>query len=198
VAWSGNLYDTYTVGLIDLQNWSENGWNVAIQLGKPMFGFCIGAPDRAWGEFASASVGLALGIAEAVIGAAGEIFSGGLSTAIVIDGLIRVGSNYKKILEVGRMNSVKAKATPSNAGAWAGKGLDWASGKSYNDIGVGQLVGGFANDFVTFAATGGNVYNVIKMIENPSGFNVVNYAFCLSGVPYTTYSDISNYYYPNH
>jgi RHS repeat-associated protein len=45
VAWSGNLYDTYTVGLIDLQNWSENGWNAVIQLGKPMFGFCFASKD---------------------------------------------------------------------------------------------------------------------------------------------------------
>jgi hypothetical protein len=92
------------------------------------------------------------------------------------------------------MNSVKAKATPSNAGAWAGKGLDWASGKSYNDIGVGQLVGGFTNDFVTFGVTGGNAYNVSKMIDNLSTLTISSYTLNLLGVPYTTFSDISNYY----
>jgi RHS repeat-associated protein len=43
VSWSGDLYGTYTVGLIAPENMGEgNDWDVAIRYGTSMFGFCFG------------------------------------------------------------------------------------------------------------------------------------------------------------
>jgi hypothetical protein len=146
-----------------------------------------------WSEVGSSSVGILLGAAEIGIGLGGEVFSGGLSTAIIVDGSIRVGSNITKIGLILAGNSNIAGTTPSNGGGWIGKGIDMATGANYGQIGVGQGLGSFTNDFSTFVVTGGNALNLSKMVTFPSLLNGYGYGMTLFGTPYGVQSDLLNW-----
>jgi hypothetical protein len=136
---------------------------------------------------------LLLGVGEIVVGIGGEVFTVGLSTAMIIDGGIRVGSNTTKLFFLLQGDSQRGVATPSNAGGWIGKSVDMATGSSYNDISVGQGVGSFVNDFTTFTVSGGNALNLSKAVMYPSVPTVYSYGLVITGTPYTTVSDAVNW-----
>lgn len=147
-----------------------------------------------WSEVGSSSVGLLLGIGEIALGASGEFFTGGLSTAIVIDGGIRVGSNATKLGLLFSGNNRGGVATPTNAGGWVGKMIDMASGSGYGEISTGQGIGSFTNDFTTFAVSGGSALSLSKALMYPSLRSVYGYGLTITGTPYTAQSDLINWY----
>jgi len=149
-----------------------------------------------WGEVGSSSVGLLLGVGEITVGAGGEIPSAGVSTALIIDGGIRVGSNATKLYFLFKGDSKRGVATPSNAGGWIGKIVDVTSGSSYNEISMGQGVGSFVNDFMTFVVSGGSGLSLSKALMYPSVTSVYSYGLIITGTPYTVYSDLINWQNP--
>jgi hypothetical protein len=154
----------------------------------------FGEGDLNWSEIGSSSVGLLLGIGEVALGASGEFFTGGLSTAIVIDGVIRVGSNATKLGLLFSDNNRNGVATPTNAGGWVGKMFDLASGSTYGEISTGQGIGSFTNDFITFSGTGGSALSLSKAIMYPSLSSVYGYGLTITGTPYTAHSDLINWF----
>ena len=142
-----------------------------------------------WKEVGNAFVSLGLGVVEIIGGASGEVFTAGLSTAIVADGLIRVATNGTKLFFLLQGKTRIGSSTPSNLGGWIGKGVDLANGASYGQIGLGQGIGSFVNDFSTFVITGGSAMALQQSLAYPSFWTVSQYGFILTGTPYSAYSD---------
>lgn len=117
-----------------------------------------------------------------------------MSTALIIDGGIRVGSNATKLYFLLQGDSQRGVATPSNAGGWIGKGIDMATGSSYTDISYFQGIGSFTNDFATFVVTGGTAVQLSNALAYPSAASVYSYGLVLFGTPYTAVSDGINFY----
>ena len=57
---------------------------------------------------------------------------------------------------------------PNNLGATLGKIVDVSAGVSIDEYGIGQALGGVANDFISFITTGGNANNLYNFINNPT------------------------------
>ena len=108
-------------------------------------------------------------------GGAGEYLSAGTTTAIsvplITDGGIRFLSNGVRLTSYFTGHNQIGDVIPGNAGAWIGKGIDMASGRSFNEYGYGQAFGGFANDVGSFIFTGGTAESMSRMMNN---YNTVN------------------------
>jgi hypothetical protein len=148
---------------------------------------------RNWSEIGSAAAGLALGIVEIGAGVGGKLFTGGISTVLTIDGVVRVGSNGVKLYFLLNGNSEAGIATPSNTGGWIGKSIDMATGTPYNEISYGQGLGSLTNDFTTFVVTGGSGAVLSQSLMYPSVWNVGSYITVLTLTPTTMTSDALNW-----
>ncbi|MCT4580137.1 MAG: hypothetical protein N4A35_01860 [Flavobacteriales bacterium] len=187
---------------------AENGMYEVSELGVTIYGHSYilstqkaiydwaGSVD--WREVGNAGLGMGLGLLEVAAGAGGEVLTAGLSTAVIIDGAARVGSSSVKLFHLLQGNTSAGIATPSNLGGWIGKGVDMSFGASYNDIGIGQGVGGFTNDFATFVAGGGSVLSLQGMIVRPNPVNAFRYLSVPVGTAYSTVSDVQALYNYNH
>ncbi|MCV9928322.1 hypothetical protein OIU83_11685 [Flavobacterium sp. LS1R49] len=104
----------------------------------------------------NASMGILGGIIEIGVGGVGEGVTAGFSTALVVDGWYRVGSNGARLGMYLANENLAGDIIPSNSGALAGKIIDGMNGTKATDVGRMQSSMGFANDLGLFVITGGN------------------------------------------
>jgi len=151
-----------------------------------------------WREVGNAGLGIVLGGLEVAAGGAAEGITFGASTALLVDGWARIGSGGVKLYHLLQGNTKAGVATPSNLGGWSGKLVDMGFGASYTDIGIGQGLGGFTNDFATFVIGGGSVMSLQNMVVRPNPVNAFKYLAVPVGTSYSTVSDIQAFYNYNH
>jgi hypothetical protein len=109
-----------------------------------------------WKGVLDSSIGIAGGTAEVVLGVAGEAFTAGLSTALIVDGVFRIGTNSFRLVAYLTTNGQVGNALPSNLGGMVGKITDGVNGREFYDVGPWQIGLGVTNDIASFVATGGN------------------------------------------
>lgn len=126
----------------------------------------------------------------------GRRFTGGAATPLTVplfvDGGVRIGSNFSKLVGYLSGHKAVADAIPSNLGAIVGKTIDMASGKSFNEYGYGQAIGGGLNDAASFIATGGSGQALSDLMENPTVGNVILYGTAAPGYAYGLFDDFSS------
>ncbi|WP_026714000.1 RHS repeat-associated core domain-containing protein [Flavobacterium daejeonense] len=109
-----------------------------------------------WQGVADSSIGIVGGTAEIILGVAGEAFTGGLSTALIIDGGYRIGANSLRLISYVSGNNDIGNSLPSNIGGTIGKITDGMNGGSFIQVGKWQNRLGIANDISSFILSGGN------------------------------------------
>ncbi len=143
-----------------------------------------------WGGIVNASLGALGGGAEIIIGGSAEAVTYGLSTPLLIDGWVRVGTNVTRLGFYFAGKSNVGGAIPGNAGAIVGKGIDMSTGKSFYDYGYGQALLGTTNDFVSFLATGGTASSMGNFVENPSTYRAIDYGVAYLGYNNSMYNNL--------
>jgi len=105
--------------------------------------------------------------------------SAGTATAVsappIADGGVRFLSNGARLVFYFTGHNQTGNIIPGNAGAWLGKGVDMASGRSFNEYGYGQAFGGGTNDIISFIATGGTAKPLSDLVDSPSLINITLY-----------------------
>lgn len=128
------------------------------------------------------------------IGGASEYFSGGaatpLSVPLMMDGGSRFLLNAQRLFMYANGQSPAANVFPTSGGALIGKLGDMAFGVNSNSLGLGQAIGGWANDLSSFVITGGNASSLSTFLESPSLSTGLNYGFSMFSYPYSMYNDI--------
>lgn len=140
----------------------------------------------------SASMGIAGGVIEVIGGVGGEAFTGGLSTALIIDGVYRIGSNSARLgMYLYKENKI-GDALPSNGGALVGSIIDGMNGGKFGQVGSWQIGLGAANDMASFLVTGGNgqAYASFLELSNFSGSGTLFYGGAIVSNWYTIISYI--------
>jgi len=127
-----------------------------------------------WGGVINAGMGIVGGVAEIATGVIGEGISGGLSTALIIDGVYRIGANSARLgAYLGNEKKI-GDVIPSNGGAMLGKIIDGMNGSKFGEVGKMQLGLGFANDAAFFYYTGGNASALNNFVTNPNWVNTAS------------------------
>jgi len=116
-----------------------------------------------------ASIGVVGGLGEMGTGAGGEVFTGGLSTALIIDGAGRVFTNGARLIAYATDNTKIGDALPSNLGGMAGKLMD---GGRFDKVGVMQTSLSVANDLAVIISPAGNASGYKAILTNPSARSV--------------------------
>ena len=148
-----------------------------------------------WAGVTNASLNILGGVGEMIVGGAGEYFSAGTATPVcvplIIDGGVRVASNSAQLVAYFTGHNAAGNSIAGNTGAWIGKGIDMASGKSFYDYGLGQGVGRATNDFLSFIVTGGTAGTMSNMLSNPTLGNGVWYMSAYGGYTNLLYNDLN-------
>jgi hypothetical protein len=129
------------------------------------------------------SIGIVGGAAEIILGVAGEAFTAGLSTVLIVDGVYRVGMNSFRLVSYLTYNEKVGNALPNNLGGMAGKIIDGANGGDFFDVGPWQIGLGVTNDVGSFVISGGTGAGINGII-NTQGVNRGAHL----------YSTLNNYY----
>ncbi|MGM9475209.1 DUF6443 domain-containing protein [Pedobacter sp. GSP4] len=133
-----------------------------------------------------ATIGIIGGVAEVILGVGGEAFTAGISTAMIIDGVYRIGMNTARLTAYLTANKEVGNALPSNLGGMVGKLID--RGK-FSEVGKMQIALGATNDIATFFMTGGNGSAWELLLRSP---NSLNGAASLVGITSNLYT-VGNY-----
>lgn len=152
--------------------------------------------DIDWRGVTNASLLMAGGVAEMVVGGAVEFFSAGTSTPLtvplMIDGATRTVANAQRLNMYLQGNSSIADAYPTSAGALIGKGFDLTDGVSMDQIGPGQAYYGLVNDVAAFSITGGSGRALQSLVLDPSVGSASNYVFVFGGYVNSIIGDVKN------
>lgn len=118
-----------------------------------------------WAGVTDASLGIVGGVVEVALGVAGQAFTAGLSTALIVDGVYRIGTNTFRLAAYLTDNGNVGDALPNNIGGMVGKIIDGVNGGKFENVGPWQTGLGVSNDLATFVVSGGNasaIYGVIQ------------------------------------
>ena len=137
-----------------------------------------------WNGVFSASLGIIGGASEIALGVGVTGGSGGLATAggalLMIDGGVRVGSNYVKLVHAFSDNTAmnnQGNKIPTNIGGYIGLGIDMNRAENkgikitfQNNDSKYKHALGLTNDFATIAFTGGSGMNYQAWTSNTASF----------------------------
>ncbi len=142
-----------------------------------------------WAKVADAGIGVLGGTAEIILGVAGEAFTGGLSTVLIIDGGYRVVMNGGRLIAYLTNNDMVGDVTPHNIGAMTGKIVDMANGTKFTEVGFYQTSGGVSNDIGSFIISGGNGSAMLGVMTTTKKWVQLSHGTSLI----SNYSTIYNY-----
>ena len=153
-----------------------------------------GGGDIDWPGVSNASLNLLGGVGEMIVGGVGEYFSAGTATPaslpIITDGGVRVASNSARLVAYFTGHNDAGNSIAGNTGAWIGKGIDMATGRSFYDYGLGQGFGGATNDFLSFVVTGGTADYMNSLVLNPTYGSVFWYSSTYVGYSNSMFYDL--------
>jgi hypothetical protein len=144
-----------------------------------------------WAGVTNATLNVVGGLIEMGIGGGSEFFTGGTSSAVsiplIVDGGVRVVTNFTRLLAYSARQNIAGNAIPGNIGAILGKGIDLFTGVPINQYGYGQCLGGVTNNFLSFVVTGGNG----SSFSLPTYRSAIFYGSAYGGYTNSLYNDIS-------
>ena len=136
-----------------------------------------------------ATLGIVGGVGEVLVGIGGELFTAGLSTAILLDGAYRIGTNTAKLGVALSGDQALANAIPTNFGGLIGKIIDGYQGANILDVGIYQSSLGLANDIGVLITPAGNAGAIRAMAQSPSLWNGVGLVGSYYGSTYGAYNN---------
>ena len=138
-----------------------------------------------------AIIGLAGGIGEVLLGLGGEAFTGGISTALVVDGGFRVIASGAKLAASINGNNALSNAIPSNILGLTGKLIDGSKGVDKYDVGVYQSSLGLANDIAVMITPAGNTGAIQSIVQRPNFRNTMGFFGSYYGSTYGSYNNVN-------
>ncbi|WP_369615025.1 hypothetical protein [Flavobacterium sp. CFS9] len=118
--------------------------------------------------------------------------SRGLSTALIIDGVYRIGTNSARLGMYLYGENKMGDALPSSGGALIGSVIDGMNGGKFGETGSWQKGLGAANDMASFLVTGGNGQAYASFLELSTfyGYDTIYYGGAIVSNWYTIISYI--------